>query len=136
MPLIAETASTFGCPRHRATRPPRYGSKAAGRRPITESTYDSPFTVFLRRVPGWKIALIVAAVLAVVAGLVVVAGTLFLLILPVILVAGLAHRLFGGRRRGARGSPAGRDVIEGVFVAVSDERRETEPGAPAGKRRE
>ena len=100
---------------------------------MSNSAYGRPFTMFLRRIPAWKIALIAAAVLAVVAALVVVAGAVFLLILPVILVAGIAHRLFGGRPGGApRGAPVDRaphadqDVIEGVFVSVSEERREVE----------
>jgi hypothetical protein len=109
--------------------------------------------VFLGRVPGWKIALILAAAFAAVVALAIVAGALFLLILPVILVAGLAHRLFGARRRGEAPRGPGlrrpgrgpdrhpirhpnRDVIEGVFVSVSEERREIDPGKGEGKRRE
>jgi hypothetical protein len=106
-----------------------------GRHPISGSTRGRPFIVFLRRIPAWKIALIGVAVLALVVGLALVAGAVFLLLLPVILAAGLAHRLFGAKRtRAPRPSKENRDVIEGVYVSLSEERRTVEP--PPGKRRD
>jgi hypothetical protein len=81
--------------------------------------FEAPFAVFLRRVPAWKMALIVAATLATVAALAVVAGVVLLALVPVVLIAVVAHRLFGTRRSG-RPPPDG-GLIEGDFAEVPDE---------------
>jgi membrane protein implicated in regulation of membrane protease activity len=100
-----------------ASRPPSHR-----RRPIPRIYANGPFALFLGRVPMWKVALAVAAALAAVALLAVLAGAVFLLLAPVVLLAALAHRFFGaGRRRGRDGR-----VIEGEYVAVEEERVEIE----------
>jgi hypothetical protein len=81
-----------------------------------------PFGASLRRIPPWKVALIAAAGLATVAALAVVAGVVLLALVPFVLIAVVAHRLFGRRPRPP--PPEGR-FIEGVYVEVPDEDRPT-----------
>ncbi len=112
---------TTSGPARRTWHRPRTTRPSDQEATISDPGHDRPFTLFLRRVSAWKIALIAAAVVAAIGALVLVAGAVFLVILPVVLVAGILHRVFGTRPRRA---PRERDVIEGVFVPVPDDRRE------------
>ncbi|MDJ1159363.1 hypothetical protein QNA08_14080 [Chelatococcus sp. SYSU_G07232] len=75
------------------------------------------------RLPGWQVGLIAAVAVALVLTLALVAVGAFLVILPIVLVAGLLWRFlartgwFGRRRRTARGPT----TIEGDYVVVQPE---------------
>ncbi|WP_051660852.1 hypothetical protein [Bosea sp. 117] len=75
------------------------------------------FTV--KRVSGWQIALVVAAALAIGTALALVAASVFLIVLPIVLVSGLAYKLFGGRKP-AR-APGGITVIDAEYRVLSPE---------------
>lgn len=68
------------------------------------------------RVPSWQIALILVVALAVGLAIAVVATGIFLIALPVAIVAGLAYRLFGKRRGASRRGDA---IVEGEYEVVS-----------------
>jgi len=82
--------------------------------------FDAPFAVVFRRLPPWKVALIVVAALASVAALAIVASVVLIALVPLVLIAVVAHRLFRPRRSSR--PPSGGGLIEGVFVEVPDER--------------
>lgn len=75
------------------------------------------FTV--RRVSGWQIALVIAAALAIGTALALVAASVFLVVAPVLLLSGLAYKLFGGRKP----PPArpGVTVIDAEYRVLSPE---------------
>jgi len=75
------------------------------------------FTV--RRVSWWQVALVVAVALAVGIALALVAASVFLVVFPILALAGLAYRLFGGRK-GGRG-PGGPTVIDAEYRVLSPE---------------
>ncbi len=76
------------------------------------------FTV--RRISGWQIALAVAAALAIGTALALVAASVFLVVFPVALLAGLAYKLFGPRRPVAR-TRADVTVIDAEYRELSPE---------------
>lgn len=75
------------------------------------------------RLPGWQIALLLVAALAIGIAVAIVATGVFLIVLPIALAAALAYRLFGARRRGRR--PDG-GVIEGDYEVIE----RSPPGEP------
>jgi hypothetical protein len=75
------------------------------------------FTV--RRVSWWQVALVVAVALAIGTALAVVAASVFLVVFPIVVIAGLAYRLFGGRKRA--GTDAGPTVIDAEYRVLSPE---------------
>ncbi|MCJ8142660.1 hypothetical protein MKI84_06995 [Ancylobacter sp. A5.8] len=76
------------------------------------------FTV--RRVSFWQVAIVVAVALAVGTALAVVAASVFLILLPVVAIAGLAYKLFGGRKATTR-APSGATVIDAEYRVLSSE---------------
>ncbi|MDQ0512051.1 hypothetical protein [Ancylobacter amanitiformis] len=83
------------------------------------------FTV--RRVSWWQVAIVVAVALAVGTALALVAASVFLVVFPVVAIAGLAYRLFG--RRPAARREDGPNVIEAEYRVLSPEEaaREADP---------
>ncbi|WP_421698657.1 hypothetical protein [Ancylobacter sp.] len=75
------------------------------------------FTV--RKVSWWQVALVVAVALALGTALALVAASVFLVVFPIIVIAGLAYRLFGGRRRAA--GTSGPEIIEAEYRVLSPE---------------
>ena len=75
------------------------------------------FTV--RRVSWWQVALVVAVALAIGTALAVVAASVFLVVFPIVVIAGLAYRLFGGRKRAS--ADAGPTVIDAEYRVLSPE---------------
>ncbi|MCK0207168.1 hypothetical protein MWN33_03880 [Starkeya koreensis] len=75
------------------------------------------FTV--RRVSWWQIAIVVAVALALGTALALVAASVFLVVFPIVVIAGLAYRVFGGRKR-ATGA-GGPTVIEAEYRVLSPE---------------
>lgn len=83
------------------------------------------FTV--QRVSWWQVAIVVAVALAVGTALALVAASVFIVVAPVVLIAGLAYRFFGGRKTG---SPRGGvTVIDAEYRVLSPEEaaRESDP---------
>ncbi|MPT23510.1 MAG: hypothetical protein E2577_11175 [Starkeya sp.] len=74
------------------------------------------FTV--RKVSWWQVALVVAVALALGTALALVAASVFLVVFPIIVIAGLAYRLFGGRRRAGASGP---EIIEAEYRVLSPE---------------
>ncbi|UOK71835.1 hypothetical protein [Ancylobacter polymorphus] len=74
------------------------------------------FTV--RKVSWWQVALVVAVALALGTALALVAASVFLVVFPIIVIAGLAYRLFGGRRRAGTSGP---EIIEAEYRVLSPE---------------
>ena len=82
------------------------------------------FTV--RRVSWWQIAIVVAVALAVGTALALVAASVFLVVFPIVAIAGLAYRLFGARKRGpAAGGPT---IIEAEYRVLSPDEVTRERG--------
>jgi hypothetical protein len=75
------------------------------------------FTV--RRVSWWQIALVIAGALAIGTALALVAASVFLVVAPVVLLSGLAYKLFGGRKP-VRSRP-GVTVIDAEYRVLSPE---------------
>jgi hypothetical protein len=75
------------------------------------------FTV--RRVRWWQVALVVAGALAIGTALALVAASVFLIVAPVVLLSGLAYKLFGGSKP-ARSRP-GVTVIDAEYRVLSPE---------------
>ena len=75
------------------------------------------FTV--RRVSWWQVAIVVAVALAVGTALTLVAASVFLVVFPIMVIAGLAYRLFGGRKSGPGND--GPTVIEAEYRVLSPE---------------
>lgn len=73
------------------------------------------FTV--RRVSWWQIALVIAGALAIGTALALVAASVFLVVAPVVLLSGLAYKLFGGRKP-VRNRP-GVTVIDAEYRVLS-----------------
>ncbi|MBS9476835.1 hypothetical protein [Ancylobacter radicis] len=82
----------------------------------TDSFDRMRFTV--RRISWWQVAVVVAVALAVGIALALVAASVFLVVFPVIAIAGLAYRLFGGRKRPGAGGPT---VIDAEYRILSPE---------------
>lgn len=82
-------------------------------------TYTSNvYMLRIRRMPPWQVAIILAGASAVAVALALLAGGLFLILLPVVLVGAVAYRFRGLRRASfPRRDP---DIIEGEYVVVSD----------------
>ncbi|MFK8253819.1 hypothetical protein [Ancylobacter terrae] len=78
------------------------------------------FTV--RRISWWQIALVVAVALAIGTALVLVAASVFLVVFPIVLIAGAAYRLFGPSRS-TPGAPrrGGPTVIDAEYRVLSPE---------------
>ena len=76
------------------------------------------FTV--KRVSWWQVAIVIAVALAVGTALALVAASVFLVVFPIVVIAGLAYRLFGGRKPngGAAGGPT---IIEAEYRVLSPE---------------
>lgn len=74
------------------------------------------FTV--RRVSWWQIAIVVAVALALGTALALVAASVFLVVFPIVVIAGFAYRLFGGRKRAAESGPT---IIEAEYRVLSPE---------------
>jgi len=74
------------------------------------------FTV--RRVSWWQVALVVAVALAIGTALAVVAASVFLVVFPIVVIAGLAYRLFGGRKRAQEAGPT---IIDAEYRVLSPE---------------
>lgn len=82
-------------------------------------TYTSNvYTLRIRRLLPWQVAIILAGASAVAVALAVLASGLFLILLPVILVGAVAYRFLGLRR--ANFPRRNGDVIEGEYVVVSN----------------
>jgi hypothetical protein len=77
------------------------------------------------RVPTWKLVLILIAALAVGIAVAIVATGIFLVALPIAIVAGLAYRLFGKRRRAP-----GHSIIEGEYEVIDAAPAGSRPGKP------
>ncbi|CAH1659444.1 conserved hypothetical protein [Hyphomicrobiales bacterium] len=82
------------------------------------------------RLKRWQVWLAVAVAATLVLTLAVVAASAFLIIFPIVLIAGLVYRLaarFGlvGRRRPAKN--AAPDIIDGEYVIITDDLRERLP---------
>ncbi|WP_428032632.1 hypothetical protein [Ancylobacter sp.] len=75
------------------------------------------FTV--RKVSWWQVAIILAVALALGTALALVAASVFLVVFPIIVIAGLAYRLFGGRKRAGRAD--GPPIIEAEYRVLSPE---------------
>lgn len=75
------------------------------------------FTV--RKVSWWQVAIVVAVALALGTALALVAASVFLVVFPIVVIAGLAYRLFGGRRRAGRAD--GPTIIEAEYRVLSPE---------------
>lgn len=90
----------------------------------TDSFDRMRFTV--RRVSWWQVAVVVAVALAVGIALALVAASVFLVVFPIIAIAGVAYRLFGSRKS----APQGPTVIDAEYRIVSpeEEAREREAG--------
>ncbi|MGV6871123.1 hypothetical protein ACUSIJ_00295 [Pseudochelatococcus sp. B33] len=87
------------------------------------------------RLPKWQVVLISALAVTLVLTLVVVAAGAFLLLFPVVLIAGLVLGLVARwrNRRGApvAGNPArrrsdGDDIVDAEYIVITDRRREEE----------
>ena len=77
------------------------------------------FTLHIRCMPPWKVAVILAGTFAMAATLAVVASWLFLILLPMVLVGVVAYRFLGLRHaRFPRRDPG---IIEGEYVVVSED---------------
>lgn len=74
------------------------------------------FTV--KRVSFWQVAIVVAVAVAVGIALALVAASVFLIVFPIIAIAGLAYKLFGGRKAASR-APAGATVIDAEYRVLS-----------------
>lgn len=73
----------------------------------------------VRRVSWWQVAIVVAVALAVGTALALVAASVFLVVAPIVLIAGLAYKLFGAPRTGR---PAGGvTVIDAEYRVLSPE---------------
>jgi predicted membrane metal-binding protein len=74
----------------------------------------------IRRIglPSWQLALILIAAFAIGLAVAVVATGVFLIVLPVALLAALAYRLFGPRRRRGGSRVWQGRVIEGEYEVV------------------
>ena len=87
------------------------------------------FTV--KRVSFWQVALVVAVALAIGTALALVAASVFLVVFPVVAIAGLAFKLFGGRkvRRDMSRPNSGPTVIDAEYRVLSPEEvaRERDP---------
>jgi hypothetical protein len=82
------------------------------------------FTV--RRISWWQVAIVVAVALAVGTALALVAASVFLVVFPIVAIAGLAYRLFGSRKRGpATGGPT---IIEAEYRVLSPDEVARERG--------
>jgi hypothetical protein len=75
------------------------------------------FTV--KRVSFWQVALVVAVALAIGTALALVAASVFLVVFPVVAIAGLAFKLFGGRK--VRRDTSGPMVIDAEYRVLSPE---------------
>lgn len=73
----------------------------------------------VRRVSWWQIALVVAGALAIGTALALVAASVFLIVAPVVLLSGLAYKLFGTRKP-VRSRP-GITVIDAEYRVLSPE---------------
>ncbi|GAB4069637.1 hypothetical protein KHC28_24385 [Ancylobacter sonchi] len=74
------------------------------------------FTV--QRVSWWQVAIVVAVALAVGTALALVAASVFIVVAPVLLIAGLAYKLFGTKPRRPEGGPT---VIDAEYRVLSPE---------------
>jgi hypothetical protein len=83
---------------------------------------------------GWREMLALAVAVTVVLALVLVFGLLFLLLLPVVLVAGLIARWWLGRELRKEARRGGTGTIEAEYEVVEVERIEP-PGRGWGSRR-
>ena len=78
------------------------------------------------RLPPWRIALLLVLALSLGIAIAVVATGVFLIALPVVAIAVLAYRLFGGAKRQPQGSP---HVIEGEYEIIEGAHRPRQPGS-------
>jgi hypothetical protein len=92
--------------------------------------------VRLVRIPLWAAALIAGLILAIGTVLALVAVGVFLLIIPVILIAGVLYHLFGRGPRRAAGDHPRPDgaIIEGDFRVIETERLELDQKPPTKMR--
>jgi hypothetical protein len=79
------------------------------------------------RLPSWQIALLLVLAVSLGIAIAVVATGVFLIALPIVAIAVLGYRLFGGARRRPRPST---HVIEGEYEIIkgAQPRRGREPG--------
>ncbi len=85
-------------------------------------TYTSNiYTLRIRRMPTWQVAILLAGASAVAVALAVLASGLFLILLPVFLVGAVAYRFLGLRRARLQRRDPG--IIDGEYMVV--------PGDPA-----
>jgi len=77
------------------------------------------------RLPPWRIALLLVLAASLGIAIAVVATGVFLIALPVVAIAVLAYRLFGGAKRRPGASP---HVIEGEYEIIEGARRPRGPG--------
>jgi hypothetical protein len=89
----------------------------------THTTFNG-FPLHIQRVPLWQASIILTGAVVVAATLAVLAGGLFLLLLPVFAVGAVTYRVVGRPRAGRRRENAPHpesDIIEGEFVVLSHE---------------
>ena len=77
------------------------------------------FTV--KRVSFWQVALVVAVALAIGTALALVAASVFLVVFPIVAIAGLAFKLFGGRKVRGDVRRSGPTVIDAEYRVLSPE---------------
>jgi hypothetical protein len=84
--------------------------------------------------PAWQVAGILVLALALGIAIALVATSVFLIALPIAIVAVLVYRVLGAWRRRRNGGGRGGSVIEGEYEVIDDAR--TRPSHPrSGSRR-
>ena len=76
------------------------------------------FTLRVGRAPSWQVAIVLVVACALALALALLVGGLFLILLPVVLVGGLAARFIA--RRAARTPRPDREVIEAEYEMIDD----------------
>jgi len=79
------------------------------------------------RLKSWQFWLAVAIALTLIFTLAIVAASAFLIVLPIVVIVGLAYRLadrLGWRKRPEPRRPQSPDVIDGDYVVLSEDRSE------------
>lgn len=76
----------------------------------------------VRQIPPWKLALMGAAAIVAVGGVLLLSGALLLVLAPIAIGAFALNRLFGPKRPAMRRGEPGVTVIEGRYEVVDDKR--------------
>jgi len=87
----------------------------------------APYQVRFVQIPRWLAALAGVLAVAFAVALFLLSITVFLVLLPVIAVAGALYYLFGGRRKQADvRHPDGVEIIEGEYRVIETERKRSD----------